>query len=106
MHYVISDIHGCYAQFTELLGLIDFKDTDTLYVLGDIVDRGPHPIKVLSALMEMPNAVCIVGNHELMALDGLRFLKEPLINSRSILIIFPYRNFLKIHLCYGDYYTS
>ena len=32
--------------------------------------------------------------------------KEPLINSRSILIIFPYRNFLKIHLCYGDYYTS
>ena len=37
MHYVISDIHGCYAQFTELLGLIDFKDTDTLYVLGDIV---------------------------------------------------------------------
>ena len=24
--------------------------------------------------MEMPNAVCFVGNHELMALDGLRFL--------------------------------
>ena len=40
MHYVISDIHGCYAQFAELLNLIRFKDTDTLYVLGDIVDRG------------------------------------------------------------------
>ena len=80
MHYVISDIHGCYAQFTELLDLIDFKDTDTLYVLGDIVDRGPHPIKVLSALMELPNAVCIVGNHELMALDGLRFLYTQITN--------------------------
>ncbi|MEE1024278.1 MAG: fructose-bisphosphatase class III, partial [Acutalibacteraceae bacterium] len=80
MHYVISDIHGCYAQFTELLELIHFKDTDTLYVLGDIVDRGPHPIKVLSALMELPNVVCIVGNHELMALDGLRFLNTQITN--------------------------
>ena len=80
MHYVISDIHGCYAQFTELLELIHFKDTDILYVLGDIVDRGPHPIKVLSALMEMPNVVCIVGNHELMALDGLRFLNTQITN--------------------------
>lgn len=41
---------------------------------GDVVDRGPNPITTLLKLMEMPNAVCIVGNHELMALDGLRFL--------------------------------
>ena len=38
------------------------------------MDRGPHPIRTLLKLMEMPNVVCIVGNHELMALDGLRFL--------------------------------
>ncbi|MCR4717309.1 MAG: serine/threonine protein phosphatase [Lachnospiraceae bacterium] len=74
MNYVIGDIHGCYNQFMEILNLIQLKDTDTLYMLGDIVDRGPHPIKVLLKLMEMPNAICIVGNHELMALDGLRFL--------------------------------
>ena len=61
MHYVISDIHGCYTQFAELLNLIRFKDTDILYVLGDIVDRGPHPIKVLSALMELPNFICTYG---------------------------------------------
>ena len=30
--------------------------------------------------MEMPNAVCIVGNHELMALDGLRFLNTQITN--------------------------
>ncbi len=74
MIYVISDIHGYYDQFMELLDLIQLKDTDTLYVLGDVVDRGPHPIKTLLKLMEMPNVICLVGNHELMALDGLRFL--------------------------------
>ena len=74
MNYVISDIHGYYDQFEEILNQIQLKWTDTLYVLGDVVDRGPNPIKTLLKLMEMPNAVCIVGNHELMALDGLRFL--------------------------------
>jgi len=62
--YVISDIHGQYDMFMELIDKIDLKQTDTLYVLGDILDRGPHPIKVLKKLMEMPNAICIVGNHE------------------------------------------
>ena len=74
MNYVISDIHGYYDQFEEILNQIQLKWTDTLYVLGDVVDYGPNPIKTLLKLMEMPNAVCIVGNHELMALDGLRFL--------------------------------
>ena len=72
--YVISDIHGEYDLFMELLDIIKLKETDTLYILGDILDRGPHPIKVLLRLMEMPNVVCIVGNHELMALECLEFL--------------------------------
>ena len=74
--YVISDIHGQYDMFMELIDKIDLKQTDTLYVLGDILDRGPHPIKVLKRLMEMPNAICIVGNHELMALECLEFLMK------------------------------
>ena len=74
--YVISDIHGQYDMFMELIDKIDLKQTDTLYVLGDILDRGPHPIKVLKKLMEMPNAICIVGNHELMALECLEFLMK------------------------------
>ena len=72
--YVISDIHGEYERFMELLEEIELKDTDTLYVLGDVLDRGEHPIKVVLKLMEMPNAFCIVGNHEVMALECLRFL--------------------------------
>ncbi len=72
--YVISDIHGEYDLFLELLDRIGLKASDTLYVLGDVLDRGPHPIRTLLKLMNMPNAICIVGNHELMALECLKFL--------------------------------
>lgn len=72
--YVIADIHGQYDMFMELLGKIKLKETDTLYILGDILDRGPHPIKALLKIMEMPNAIPLVGNHELMALECLEFL--------------------------------
>lgn len=74
--YVMSDIHGQYDLFMELLDKIKLKETDTLYVLGDILDRGPHPIRTLKKLMEMPNAICLVGNHELMALECLEFLMK------------------------------
>ncbi len=74
--YVISDIHGEYELFIKLLEKIRFTSADTLYVLGDVIDRGPHPIKALLKLMEMPNAVCLVGNHEVMALKCLKFLSD------------------------------
>lgn len=74
--YVMGDIHGEYGAFMDLLEQIQLKETDTLYVLGDILDRGPHPIKVLLKLMEMPNVICLVGNHELMALECLEFLMK------------------------------
>lgn len=72
--YVISDIHGEYDLFCELLDIIDLKDDDILYILGDVVDRGKHPIKVLQKLMTMPNVIPLAGNHELMALESLVFL--------------------------------
>ena len=74
--YCMSDIHGEYDKFMELLDKIKLKETDTLYVLGDILDQGPHPIKTLRKLMDMPNVICMVGNHELMALDCLEFLMK------------------------------
>lgn len=81
--YVISDIHGEYDMFLELLDKIKLKKSDTLYVLGDVLDRGPHPIKTLMKLMDMPNCICIVGNHELMALECLEFLVKE-ITDRSL----------------------
>ena len=74
--YVIADIHGQYDMFIDLLEKIALRDSDTLYVLGDVLDRGPHPIKTLKKLMEMPEAFCMVGNHELMALECLKFLMK------------------------------
>lgn len=47
MRYIISDIHGCYDQYRALLEKIHFSEVDELYVLGDVVDRGPKPVKVL-----------------------------------------------------------
>ena len=74
MIYVIADIHGCYDEFRELLGKIGFSDADTLYVLGDAVDRGPEPIRVLRDLMARPNAFLICGNHEYMMLRVVKKL--------------------------------
>ena len=83
--YVISDIHGQYDMFMELLDKIKLEGNDTLYVLGDILDRGPHPIKTIMKLMEMPNAICLVGNHEFMALECLEFLMKE-ITDKSLLV--------------------
>ena len=41
MQYAVSDIHGRYDKYAELLRRIDLKPFDTLYVLGDMIDRGP-----------------------------------------------------------------
>lgn len=74
MTYVISDIHGEYEKYVEMLDKIRFTDGDTLYVLGDVVDRGERPMDVLLDMMSRANVFPIVGNHELMALDLLREL--------------------------------
>lgn len=81
--YVISDIHGQYDMFMDLLEKISLTDKDKLYILGDIIDRGPYPIKTMRKLMGMPNVICLLGNHELMALNCLEFLMNE-INEKSI----------------------
>ena len=64
MHYVISDVHGCYELFLELLEKIGFSEKDTLFFLGDAADRGPDGIRVMQDLMERKNVLCLLGNHE------------------------------------------
>ena len=62
MIYVMSDIHGMADRYQEMLELIDFNEQDTLYVLGDIIDRGNGSIKVLQDMMRRPNVHGIFGN--------------------------------------------
>ncbi len=72
MRYVVSDIHGCYDEFKELLALIHFSENDEMYILGDMVDRGPKPIALLKDLMGRYNIYPVLGNHDYMALKILK----------------------------------
>ncbi|MGN0318887.1 MAG: metallophosphoesterase [Lachnospira sp.] len=74
--YVLSDCHGHYDLYKKMLDTIHFSDEDMLYMLGDVLDRGPKPISILFDLMKRPNCVCIAGNHECMACECLDFLLQ------------------------------
>lgn len=62
----MSDIHGCYEKFIEMLKLINFCDKDELYVIGDIFDRGKRPLDIFNYITAHNNIHLIKGNHELM----------------------------------------
>ena len=64
MDYCVSDIHGYYELFCRLLDKIRFGGGDKLYVLGDVIDKGPDSIRLAKLLFSMPNVYCIAGNHE------------------------------------------
>ena len=65
--YLIGDLQGCNKPFQQLLEKIDFSPSkDTLYILGDLVNRGPDSLGVLRTLAAMGNAAhCLLGNHDL-----------------------------------------
>ena len=69
--YVTSDLHGYpLTSFRKLLQHVNFTDDDTLYVLGDVIDRnGDGGIDTLLWIMDQPNVVFILGNHEAMLLS-------------------------------------
>lgn len=71
MTYAVSDIHGCYDKYRELLRVIHFCPEDTLYVLGDVIDRGLDGFKILLDMAQRRNVVGLMGNHEAMAIRAL-----------------------------------
>ena len=54
MVYAVSDIHGCYDKYIDLLNKINFSPDDTLYVLGDVIDRGPDGFKIMLDMAQRP----------------------------------------------------
>ncbi len=79
MIYAVSDLHGCYDKFMKLLGMIHLKEDDTLYVLGDIVDRGPENVALIREILSRSNVRALMGNHDYMAAlmlqtDGMKAL--------------------------------
>lgn len=67
--YVLSDLHGQYDKFMDMLKLTKFNDNDKMYILGDIFDRGPDPLKILDYVICRKNIDFIPGNHEYMFLE-------------------------------------
>ena len=65
--YAIGDIQGCMASLDRLLGLIDFRShVDQLWLVGDLVNRGPRSLDVLRWARDLGgNVTCVLGNHDL-----------------------------------------
>lgn len=80
MRYCISDIHGYYNAFCELMNKIKFGQSDKLYVLGDAIDKGPDSIRLAQLLFSLPNVQYIAGNHEY---DFIKFYKKRMMEVSS-----------------------
>lgn len=70
--YVCSDLHGEYPAYQAIIGQL--KGKDKLYILGDVIDRGPDGIKILQDIIkrkEKGQVEFLIGNHELMMVQAL-----------------------------------
>ena len=67
MIYLMGDLQGCCQALDRMLQTIDFSPSrDHLFVLGDLVNRGPDSLGVLRRLRGLDNAAtCLLGNHDL-----------------------------------------
>ena len=65
--YAIGDIQGCYQSFVKLLKLIEFNPLhDQLWLAGDMINRGPDSLKVMTFILEHQSSIkCVLGNHDL-----------------------------------------
>ena len=77
--YCIGDLQGCFSPFQRLLEKIDFSPSrDTLFLLGDLVNRGPDSLGVLRCLTALgDSAQCVLGNHDLHLLALWQGVRKP-----------------------------
>jgi serine/threonine protein phosphatase 1 len=79
--YAISDIHGCYHTFKELLNSIGLNKNDELILLGDYINRGRYSKEVVDFIMKLEsekyNIHCLKGNHEEMIFDSFLYDEWP-----------------------------
>lgn len=65
--YCIGDIQGCDSALLQLIEMMDFSPSrDTIYLLGDLVNRGPESASVLRRCMHYGDSIrSVLGNHDL-----------------------------------------
>lgn len=68
--FVVGDIHGCFTKLQQALEALNFNaNTDRLFSVGDLVDRGPESEQCIDWLAK-PWFHAVRGNHEQMAIDA------------------------------------
>lgn len=83
MTYVVSDLHGNYDKFKELIEKIGLKETDILYVLGDIVDFGEQTMELIGDLSVRYNVYAIAGEHDYLAVRMLSGFEKMLSGAQT-----------------------
>ena len=64
--WIIGDVHGCYKSLLKVLEKISPSKDTSLYIVGDLINRGPESEKTLDFLINNPMKIqCILGNHDL-----------------------------------------
>lgn len=64
---IISDIHANLSALEAVLA--DAGETDATWCLGDLVGYGPDPNECIQRVRDLPNTICLIGNHDAAALD-------------------------------------
>lgn len=85
--FAISDIHGHFSIFTELLEKLDIHDDDYLIILGDFINKGIDSLRTLKKIRELntrKNTIILKGNHEL-KIEEMFFDKEKFFSIESFL---------------------
>ena len=76
--WAIGDIQGCHGSLMELLGKIEFNpDCDTLWVAGDLVNRGEDSLETLYYLYSIRDSIKVVlGNHDIALIAAYYGIKK------------------------------
>jgi bis(5'-nucleosyl)-tetraphosphatase (symmetrical) len=76
--YAVGDLQGCLEPLKCLLERVSFeRGKDKLWLVGDLVNRGPHSLETLRFLYAMRDSVvCVLGNHDLHLLAAGRNIER------------------------------
>ncbi len=113
--FAISDIHGCFNPFYELVvRVIDLSKSDQLILLGDYIDRGEQSREVVDFIIDLKkkgfNIIPLMGNHELMLLDSWNdpgALYQWYMNSgATTLFSYGIQDIMEMNTLYIDFFQS
>jgi bis(5'-nucleosyl)-tetraphosphatase (symmetrical) len=65
MRWIIGDVHGCFLSLQGLLNKIGPSSEDTIYFVGDLINRGQRSVETLDFIFNYKQAKVILGNHDI-----------------------------------------